>query len=267
MRVNRFTDRAVIVLGAGSSAPGTSIGRASALAFAREGANVVAVDIDAAAAQETVSLIEAEKGRAVARVGDIADGRFVTDLVAETVDRLGGVDVLHHNVGIGKTGGPADFTPDEWERIHRVNVTSLLTACQAALPHMVARGRGAIVTMSSVSALRYSGTPHLAYSVTKSALLQFIRLIAAQYAANNIRANVVVPGFIDTPRVEFTVAKAHPELDFADWREKQNKRVPMNRMGTAAEVADAVLFLASDEASYITGTELVVDGGATLTMR
>jgi NAD(P)-dependent dehydrogenase (short-subunit alcohol dehydrogenase family) len=264
----RFEGKVAVVLGAGSVAPGWSIGRACALRFAREGASVVAVDIEAAAAQETVRCIAAEGFDAIALVGDVADQAFVDGMAKTILARFGRIDVLHHNVGIGRPAGPLDFSIDEWRRINDVNVTSLLLACQAFLPTMVERRTGAIVTMSSVSALRYSGIPHFAYSVTKSALLQFVRVIAGQYAPFGIRANVVVPGFIDTPRIAASVAaRAQPGASREDFYARQHARAPMGRMGTAWEVADAVLFLASDQASYVTGAELVVDGGASLTMR
>jgi len=155
-----------------------------------------------------------------------------------------------------------ETSAEDLDRIHAVNVRSLLLTVQQVLPDMLARGRGSIIAISSVAGMRYAGYPHLAYSVTKAAVVQFTRMVAQQYAAQGIRANTVVPGLIDTPRIAATVARMFSD-DLDEARAARARQVPMGRMGTAWDVAHACAFLASDAAAYVTGTELVVDGGLT----
>ncbi len=258
-----LSGRVVFVAGGGSAGPGWSIGRAASLTYARLGARVCVADRDAASAQETVALIRAEGGEAHCLVGDVALEADVQRLFDEARRQAGTVDVLHHNVGIGKTGGPLDTTAEDLDRIHAVNVRSLLLCSQQVLPAMQTQGRGSVVAISSVAGLRYVGYPHLAYSVTKAAVIQFTRMLAQQYAGQGIRANTVVPGLIDTPRIATTVARMFSADSLDEARVARARQVPMGRMGSAWDVAHACAFLASDAAAYVTGTELVVDGGLT----
>ncbi|CAN5187626.1 glucose 1-dehydrogenase [soil metagenome] len=254
--------RVVFVAGGGSAGPGYSIGRASCITYARMGAKVCVVDRDRVSADETTTLIRDEGGLAETFVGDVADEADVPRLFGAAREHYGDIDVLHHNVGIGKTGGPLDTSLEDFDRAQSVNVRSLLLACKAVLPGMVERGRGSIITISSVAGQRYLGYPHLSYSVTKAALIQFTRMIAQQYASAGIRANTVVPGLIDTPRIVNSVAAMFSD-DLQEALAKRARQVPMQRMGSAWEVAHACAFLASDASAYVTGTELVVDGGIT----
>ena len=258
-----LTGRVIFVSGGGSAGPGWSIGRASCVTYARLGAKVCVVDRDPASAEETTRLILEEGGIAKTFVGDVSEQDQVKRLFNEARQQLGPIDVLHHNVGIGKVGGPMETSAEDFDRIHKVNVASLLLAAHEVLPEMVSRGKGNIIAISSVAGMRYLGYPHLAYSVTKAANTQFIRMIAQQYADKGIRANTVVPGLIDTPRIANTVAKMFSENGLDEARVARDRQVPMGRSGTAWEVAHACAFLVSDAASYITGTELVVDGGIT----
>lgn len=259
-----LTGRVVFVAGGGSAGPGWSIGRAACVTYARLGASVCVADCDAASAEETTALIHAEGGTAATFVGDVAVQEDVKRLFAEARELFGGaIDVLHHNVGIGKTGGPMETSAEDLDRIHAVNVRGLLLTSQQVLPGMVERGRGAIIAISSVASMRYIGYPHLAYSVTKAAVTHFTRMVAQQYAGQGVRANTVVPGLIDTPRIANTVAKMFSDTSLDEARAARARQVPMGRMGTAWEVAHACAFLASDAAAYVTGTELVVDGGIT----
>ena len=258
-----LTGRVIFVSGGGSAGPGWSIGRASCVTYARLGAKVCVVDRDPASAEETTRLILEEGGIAKTFVGDVSEQDQVKRLFNEARQQLGPIDVLHHNVGIGKVGGPMETSVEDFDRIHKVNVASLLLAAHEVLPEMVSRGKGNIIAISSVAGMRYLGYPHLAYSVTKAANTQFIRMIAQQYADKGIRANTVVPGLIDTPRIANTVAKMFSENGLDEARAARDRQVPMGRSGTAWEVAHACAFLVSDAASYITGTELVVDGGIT----
>jgi NAD(P)-dependent dehydrogenase (short-subunit alcohol dehydrogenase family) len=253
----------IFVSGGGSAGPGWSIGRASCVTYARLGAKVCVVDRDPASAEETTRLILEEGGIAKTFVGDVSEQDQVKRLFNEARQQLGPIDVLHHNVGIGKVGGPMETSAEDLDHIHKVNVASLLLAAHEVLPEMLTRGKGNIIAISSVAGMRYLGYPHLAYSVTKAANTQFIRMIAQQYADKGIRANTVVPGLIDTPRIANTVAKMFSENGLDEARVARDRQVPMGRSGTAWEVAHACAFLVSDAASYITGTELVVDGGIT----
>lgn len=259
----RLDGRTVFVAGGGSAGPGWSIGRAASVTYARQGAQVCVADLDEASARETVRLIEQEGGRAMALVGDSADAADVERLFGDARHAFGAIDVLHYNVGIGKVGGPLETSADDLARIHAANVGGLLLATQAVLPGMKERRRGAIVAISSIAAHRYLGFPHLAYGVTKAAVEQFVRLVALEHAAYGIRANTVVPGLIDTPRIAKTVAAQYSADDLDEARQARARQVPNGRMGTAWDVAHACAFLASDAASYITGTELLVDGGIT----
>jgi NAD(P)-dependent dehydrogenase (short-subunit alcohol dehydrogenase family) len=258
-----LTGRTVSVAGGGSAGPGWSIGRASCITYARQGARVCVADRDAASAGETTALIRAEGGEAATFVGDMGEETDIARMFAEARERFGMVDVLHHNVGIGKTGGPMETSAADFDRIHAVNVRSLLLASQQVLPAMAECGRGAIIAISSVAGMRYVGYPHLAYSVTKAAVIQFTRMVAQEYAGKGVRANTVVPGLIDTPRIAGTVAKMFSESSLDEARAARARQVPLGRMGTAWDIAHACAFLASDAAAYVTGTELVVDGGLT----
>lgn len=260
----KFADKVVFMAGAGSSAPGWSIGKATCVTLARQGASIVAVDKNLQAAEESAEEIRKAGGIALAVQADVADEHSIEHAVARAVDEFGGIDIYIANAGIGKIGGIAETGTGDMDLIYQVNVQSLLIASKLIIPGMLQRGGGAIVTISSVAGIRYLGYPHLAYSVTKAALIQFTRMIAQEYAGRGIRANTVVPGLIDTPRVLKNVSSAFSSDSNPDEvRSKRNQQVPMQRMGTAWEVANAVAFLASDDASYITGTELVVDGGLT----
>ncbi|ALM86259.1 SDR family NAD(P)-dependent oxidoreductase [Bordetella sp. N] len=257
----RLAGKVALVAGAGSSGPGWSIGKASCVTLARQGARIIALDRDPAAAEDAAQEVARVGGIALPLCADVGDEAAMRDAVARAMAEYGRIDILQTNAGIGKVGGPGDISVDDWERIQRVNVTSVLIATSLVAPIMKAQGGGAIVTVSSIAGIRYTGYPHLAYSVTKAAVIHFARMLAQQYAADGIRANTVIPGLIDTPRVRHTVGRMFDAEDALAASRARDRQVPMGRMGTPWEVANAVAFLASDEASYITGTELVVDGG------
>jgi NAD(P)-dependent dehydrogenase (short-subunit alcohol dehydrogenase family) len=259
----RLDGRTVFVAGGGSAGPGWSIGRAACVTYARLGAAVCVADRDPASAEQTAACIAAEGGRAIVLVGDVADPDDVRRLFAEANAALGDIDVLHHNVGIGKVAGPCEIELADWDRINDVNVRSLLLASREVLPRMAERGRGVILSVSSVAGMRYVGYPHLAYSVTKAAVTHLTKMIALQYASQGVRANTIVPGLIDTPRIAQTVAKMYSSESLDEARQARARQVPVGRMGSAWDIANAAAFLASDAAAYITGTELVIDGGLT----
>ncbi|KRA01129.1 MAG: SDR family NAD(P)-dependent oxidoreductase [Achromobacter sp.] len=259
----RLAGKVALVAGAGASAPGWSIGKASCVTLARQGAAIIALDANLTAAEEAAHEVESAGGSALAVQADVADADAMQAAVDAALKRFGRIDILQANAGIGKVGGPEDISIADWDRIQQVNVTSLLIATRLLAPVMRAQGGGAIVAVSSIAGIRYTGYPHLAYSVSKAAVIHFARMAAQQYAADRIRVNTVIPGLIDTPRVAGNVAKMFDANDLDAARAARDRQVPMGRMGTPWEVANAVAFLASDEASYITGTELLVDGGLT----
>jgi len=259
----RLEDRTAIVVGAGSVGPGWGNGKATAVTFAREGARVLCVDINRAAAEETASIIAGEGGRAEAQQADVTDKAQVEAVVARAVDLWGGIEVLHNNVGIVEVGGPVETEEAGWDRVMAVNLKSMYLTCKAVLPVMAAAGKGAIVNIGSVSGIRWLGVPYISYAASKSAILGFTRAIALQYAAKGIRANVILPGLMDTPMIVAPLSQAYAGGDVEEMRKRRNAQCPMGHMGDAWDVANAALFLASDEAKYITAAELVVDGGLT----
>jgi NAD(P)-dependent dehydrogenase (short-subunit alcohol dehydrogenase family) len=232
--------------------------------LARQGAAVIALDCNLEAARETATIIREEGGAAIAVQAVVSDEASMKEALALGCEALGDIDIYVANAGIGKLGGVSETSVGDLERIQQVNVQSLLIGARLLAPVMCGRGGGAIVTIASVAGTRYVGYPHLAYSVTKAAVIHFTRMLAQEFAQQGVRANCVIPGLIDTPRIQKNVARAYSSSGSLDtMRSERNAQVPMRRMGTAWEVAQAVAFLASDEASYITGTELLVDGGLT----
>jgi NAD(P)-dependent dehydrogenase (short-subunit alcohol dehydrogenase family) len=257
----RLHQRVAIVSGGGSSGPGWGNGKATATLFAREGACVGVIDIDLAAATETVSIIEREGGEALALQADVTDAGAVARAVQKTVDQWGRIDILHNNVGIHRHESMSSISLEDWNAVIATNLSSAFLLCRAVLPQMVRQQKGAIVNVSSIAALRYARRSLVAYSTSKGGLLSLTRIIAVEYAAKGIRANSILPGHIDTPMVRRGLGSDAQSVDAfvaerATW-------CPMGRMGEPWDVAYAALFLASDEAKYITGAELVVDGGLT----
>ena len=259
----RLEDKTAIVVGAGSVGPGWGNGKATAVTFAREGARVLCVDIDRAAAAETAAIIAAEGGTAEAYRADVTDRTQVEALAARAVELWGGIEVLHNNVGIVEVGGPVETEEASWDRVMAVNLKSMYLTCKAVLPVMAAAGQGAIVNIGSISGIRWLGVPYISYAASKSAVLGFTRAIALQYAAQGIRANVILPGMMDTPMIVEPLKDSYGEGGVEEMRKARDALCPMGHMGNAWDVANAALFLASDEARYITATELVVDGGLT----
>jgi NAD(P)-dependent dehydrogenase (short-subunit alcohol dehydrogenase family) len=258
----RVKDKVAIVVGAGSIGPGWGNGKAAAVLYAREGAQVLAADLDYAAAQETQSIITEEGGECIAVQADVTDSAAVNAMVETCLETYGRIDILHNNVGIPEVGGPEEIPEENWDRLFEINVKSMYLTCRACLPHMTRQGSGAIVNISSIAGIRYIGYPCVSYSASKGAVNQLTQNIALQYAAQGVRANCVLPGLIHTPLIERYITEGYGG-DIDQMVQQRNAMVPMGRMGDAWDVARAALFLASDEARYITGTELVVDGGIT----
>jgi NAD(P)-dependent dehydrogenase (short-subunit alcohol dehydrogenase family) len=257
----RLQDKAAIVTGAGSSGPGWGNGKATAVLFAREGARVLAVDVNRAAVEETCAIIRGEGGHAEAVVADVSDADQVDRMVHQCLAALGRIDILHNNVGIVEVGGGGDASKASWDRVLDVNVTSMFLTCRAVLPHMERQGRGVIVNISSVAALRWLGVPYVSYSASKAAILGLTQSIALEYARKGIRANCILPGLMNTPMIVKPLAGVYAHGDVDEMIAARAAQCPTGMMGDAWDVAYAALFLASDEARYITGAQLVVDGG------
>jgi len=237
-------------------------GKATALLFAREGARIAAVDLNRAAAEATAEEIRTAGGEALALAGDVSRAADVRAIIEATIERFGRIDILHNNVGIENVGDPVSTTEEDWDRVHNVNLKGPFLMCKYAIPHMERQGGGTIINISSVASLRWSPVPYFPYHTSKAALNHMTRVIARQYAAKNIRCNAILPGMIDTPHVRHHFHDRPEELE--EVLRRRTRACPMGRQGTPWEIAQAALFLASDEASYVTGVELVVDGGLTL---
>ncbi len=262
----RLKDKVAIVVGAGQ-APGTSAaignGRATALLFAREGARVLAVDRYLEAAEETAELARAGGGEAAAVAADVTDEAAVRAAIEACLARFGRLDILHNNVGISVEGGDAPITEIETEafdRIVAVTLRSVVDACKHALPVMRAQRAGAILNISSTAALE--DYPWVAYKATKAGIIAMTQQIAIQNAEYGVRANVILPGLMDTPMAVDRRAEIWGRSR-AEVAAERDARVPLGKMGTGWDVAYAALFLASDEAKFITGVALPVDGGKT----
>ena len=259
---DRMKDKVVIVVGAGASGPGWGNGKAAAALYAREGARVFAVDHRIEAAEETVDLIRGEGNEATAFRADVSSSADLKAMADACVARHGRIDVLHNNVGIVEVGGPVETSEESWNRVIAVNQTSVFLSCKHVLPHMIDRQSGAIVNIGSVAGLRWIGFPYLAYSAAKAALIAMTGNVAVQYAAQGIRANCVVPGLMNTPLIREPLKTTYGG-DIESMIEQRDRLSPTGKMGDAWDTAYAALFLASDEARYITGTHLIVDGGLT----
>lgn len=259
----RLEGQVALILGAGSSAPGMSIGKACCISMAQSGASIAALDLHLSAAQESVDEVKKLGGQAIAYQADISSFEAMEAAVAAVMLDFGKIDILQINAGVGKMGGPEETSLEDWERVQKINVESILIASKLILPIMQKQGKGCIIGVSSVAGTRYLGYPHLAYNVTKAAVIHFIKMLAQQYATHGIRANTIVPGLIDTPRVRRNVKAYDAGADVEKMRQARDRQVPMGRMGTPWEIASVATFLASEDASYITGTEIVVDGGLT----
>ncbi|UCH52028.1 MAG: glucose 1-dehydrogenase [Chloroflexota bacterium] len=253
--MSRLKDKVAIVSGAGSIRPGMGNGKATAILFAREGAKVIAVDKNLEAAVETVKLIVEAGGEAKAVQADVTREAEAKNVIDTTVAAYGKLDILFNNVGIGLGGSGLKVTEEEWDAVMGTNLKGVLFMCKYAVPEMEKAGGGAIVNNASMAA--FYGHRIYAYATSKAGVTALTRSLAVGLAKYNIRVNCVAPGFIDTPMVQPIMGEK---------RERNvEARVPLGRHGKAEEIASAVLFLASDEASYITGQILCVDGGMSAT--
>lgn len=258
---NRLINKVCLLMGGGSaSSTGVvSNGQAAAIAFAREGAEVIVVDMNLEAAQETVRHIQEEGGSACAWRADVSRHEDVRAAVAHAIDMHGRIDVLYNNVGIEVRGGVIDTPEDAWDRVHDVNLKSVFLTCKEVVPRMIAQGGGSIINVSSTASLRWGPVEYISYHSSKAGLNHMSRVMARQYAPQRVRCNVILPGMIDTPHVRVLFKDKNSEEMEAILADR-NARCPMGRQGTSWEVANAAVFLASDEASYVSGVLLPVDG-------
>ena len=263
--MDRLKGKVAMVVGAGSIGPGWGNGKATAVTFAREGARLFCVDRNAAAADETVGIITSEGGKATAFTADVSKAADVEAMVAACMKAYGRIDVLDNNVGIAEVGSVVDVPEAEWDRVFAVNLKSAYLSMKHVIPVMVKQGGGSIINISSIASIRHVGISYVSYNASKAAMNQMTRSTAVEFASKHVRVNAILPGLMKTPMVEHSVglAQSYAGGDVqAMWRAR-DAQVPMGHMGDGWDVANAALFLASDESRYVTGLELVVDGGLT----
>jgi len=257
----RLKDKIAIVTGAGSVGPGWGNGRATAVRFAEEGAKIFAVDRNLDSVAETIERVKAVGGEIVVRQCDVTDSASVKAMVEACLARFGRMDVLVNNVGGSAHGGPVEMSEEVWDAQVDSNLKSVFLTCKHVLPVMEKQKRGAIVNVASTSGIRFTGAFQVGYAATKAGVIQLSRVVAVQYAPKGIRVNTVVPGQLHTPMVEARLARQRAGGDVEALLAQRLKRIPIGFAGDGRDTANAALYLASDEARFVTGTELVVDGG------
>jgi NAD(P)-dependent dehydrogenase (short-subunit alcohol dehydrogenase family) len=261
----RLQGKVALITGAGCIGPGWGNGRAAAVLFAREGAQVFAVDLQPEPMEETIARATADAahgGRILTHLADVTDSAQVAAMVAACVATYGRIDILVNNVGGSAKGGAVALSEEGWDRQIDFNLKSVFLTCKHVIPHMEAGG-GSIVNTASTSGTRWTGSAQVAYAASKAGVIQFGRVTAVEYASRRIRVNTVVPGQMHTPMVEARLAGQRAGGDIDALLRSRVARIPLGFMGDGRDTANAALFLASDESRFITGTEIVVDGGMT----
>jgi len=264
-------NKVAIVTGAGSvlgasDRPPIGNGKAAAIVFAREGAAVLAVDVNADAVQKTKQIIDEEGGVCATFQGDVSSTRDCGAMAEQCLKTFGRIDILHNNVGIGppKPGGILKADEDTWNTIMNVNLKGAVFACQAVVPQMLSQQKGAILNISSLSAIKNSYPEFFIYSISKAGINTFTQCLAFELAETGIRVNCIMPGMIDSPAIyKETIRLYGGNID--KMRSDRIARIPMKRMGEPWDIANASLFLVSDQAKYVTGQVIAVDGGLSLT--
>ena len=256
-RPGRLEGKVAIVTGAGSSGPGVGNGKAASVLFAREGAKVLLVDINADHAQETLELITAEGGEASVFQADVTNADHCRSMVESAVERYGRLDILDNNVGVILRAKFADIDPEDWDRVMAINLKSMMLASQAAIPRMIESGGGSIINMTSVAGIR--AWSDAAYAASKAGIIGLTQTLAAEHGRDGIRANAIAPGAVYTPMVAWQLSE--------EAREIRRESTLLGTEGTAWDVAWAAVYLASDEARWVTGVLLPIDGGVTITSR
>jgi NAD(P)-dependent dehydrogenase (short-subunit alcohol dehydrogenase family) len=257
--VGRLEGKVAIIMGAGSApGAGTGTGKAMAILFAREGAKVLAVDRFAAAVAITKDIIIGEGGTCATYIADVTIAADVEGTIQYCLERFGVIDILVNNIGVGTVAGLIDTSEEEWDRVMSINVKSVFLSCKSALPHMVKRKQGAIVNVSSTMSIRV-GIPLAVYAASKAAVNQLTRVVAMAHVRDGIRSNAVLPGVIDTPMANSMMMDHFGDLDTV--RKERSKLSPTGIQGEPWDIAYAALYLASPEAKFVNGIELIVDGG------
>jgi NAD(P)-dependent dehydrogenase (short-subunit alcohol dehydrogenase family) len=258
----RVEDKVTLITGAGCIGPGWGNGRAAAVLFAREGAKVFAVDKTAEAMIETIARV-GNDGEIATHVCDVLDDTQVAEMTEACRKKFGRIDILVNNVGGSAAGGVAEMPEANFDQQIDCNLKTVFLCCRHVIPVMVAQGGGAIVNTASTSGVRYTGSPQIGYASAKAAVIQFSRVTAVQYASKGIRVNTVVPGQLHTPMVEARLAGQRAGGDVEKLLKTRVERIPAGFMGDGRDTAHAALYLASDEARFVTGAEILVDGGMT----
>jgi NAD(P)-dependent dehydrogenase (short-subunit alcohol dehydrogenase family) len=260
----RLQGRIAIVTGAGCIGPGWGNGRATAVRFAEEGARIFAVDRELDSVTETVERVTAVGGEIVTHQCDVTGSASVEAMVKTCLEHFGRIDVLVNNVGGSAAGGPVEMAEAIWDGQVDSNLKSVFLTLKHVLPVMEKQKAGAVVNIASTSGLRWTGAAQVGYAATKAGVIQLSRVVAVQYADKGVRVNTVVPGQLHTPMVEARLARQRAGGDVEALLKSRLDRIPIGFMGDGRDTANAALFLASDEARFITGTEIVVDGGMTV---
>ncbi|PTB34883.1 hypothetical protein M441DRAFT_52607 [Trichoderma asperellum CBS 433.97] len=256
--------KVVLITGLGQSQPGGwGIGAATAVLFARQGAKVFGGNRTLSSTISTKQTIEEEGGVCDILETDVTSSESVKRLVDACMTKHGRIDILVNNVGRSEPGCPATMSEEVWDSQVEINLRSVFLTCHHVLPIMEKQGAGAVVSIASIAGLRYIGKPQVGYSATKAAVIQFMKATAIIYAPKGVRLNTVVPGLMDTPYTKSLVERFSKDGEHGDYMKMRNAQVPTGRMGDAWDVANAALFLVSDEAKYIVGQKIVVDGGIT----
>ncbi len=261
----RLAGKTALVLGAGSVGAGWGNGKATAVLFAREGARVACADINEDAAVETADIIKGEGGEADVIRTDVTKEADIVAAKDRCLDLWGRIDILDNNVGIAEAVDITELSEAQWDRVMDINLKSCFLGMKHVIPVMADQGGGSIVNISSIAGIRSIGVPYPTYYASKGAINQLTRATAVQYAPKGVRINAVLPGLMKTPMVEKagSLAATYADGDVEEMWKVRDAQCPMGHMGDAWDVANAALFLASDEAKYITGIELLVDGGIT----
>lgn len=260
----RLDGKVAIVTGCGSIGDNLSNGRAISISLARQGAIVFGLDRNLDSARKTQELIEKEGGSCHVMACDVTQPQEIHSVIQQCIKQAGRLDILVNNVGESQPGDPLTMSLNVWEQQFDLNVKSAFLTMKQVLPTMIEQGQGSIINISSVAGIRYIGKPQVAYSASKAALMQMSKTTAVIHASKGIRVNCVLPGLMHTALID-RLAEKYAQGNTQNFIEHRNNQIPTGKMGSAWDVAHAVVFLASDEAHYINGTEIIVDGGFTAT--